>query len=151
MLYIETTLLHVDACWLHLSFDGSVPLPILYLLTKNKQNLNVGKLTKKVFFHHCAIKNIDYHDHLEFAKKGFGQVLVCKVFQCNNLLSGSIHIEFHHSIFLPVVERLSFFSKSKRTQRRLRWPNLARSTTQLILKTSIRTPNIFGISDISFP
>ena len=55
----------------------------------------------------------------------FGRFLAWKkVLDCNNLLNGSIHIESNHSVFLPVVERLSFFSKSKWTRRRLQWPNL---------------------------
>ena len=36
----------------HFSFDRSVPLPILYLLTKKKQILNVGSLQN---FDHVAI------------------------------------------------------------------------------------------------
>ena len=38
-----------------------------------------------------------------------------KVLDCNNLLNESIQIEFPHSVFLLVVERLSLFSKRKWT------------------------------------
>ena len=48
-----------------------------------------------------------------------------KVLDCNNLLNGSIQIWFHHSVFFPVVERLSFFSKSKWSRQRLQWHSLS--------------------------
>ena len=50
---------------------------------------------KDFFFYHHAVEN--------------GRFLACKkVFNCTNLLNGSIQIEFHHSVFLLMVERLGF-------------------------------------------
>ena len=57
-----------------------------------------------------------------------------KVFDSNNLLNGSTQIEFHHNVFLPMIENLLFSSKSKWTRLRLQWPNfviLALSSSQL--------------------
>ena len=69
------------------------------------------------FFHHHTIKNFDHRSHPVLAKKGFGRFLVWKkVFNYNNFLYGSIQIEFHSGVFLLVVDRLTFFSKSKWTR-----------------------------------
>ena len=52
--------------------------------------------------------------NLSRKRKGFGRFFAGKkFFDCNNLFHGSIQTEFHHSILILVVERLSFFSKSK--------------------------------------
>ena len=60
-----------------------------------------------------------------------------KLFDYNNLLNGSIQIEFHHnSIFLQVVERLSFFSKSKWTWRQLQLPNLVIQHGSMVYHTA---------------
>ena len=67
--------------------------------------LEVNK--KVLFFRHRAIENFDHCSHPVFAEKDFGPFLACKkVFDYDNLLYGSIRIEFHHSVFIPVVERL---------------------------------------------
>ena len=58
----------------HFSCDRSVPLAILYLLTKNKQILNIASWQKKCFDHH-AVKNFNYRGDSEFAKKGFWMII----------------------------------------------------------------------------
>ena len=94
----------------HFSFDRTVPLPILSERWKLKK--------KCFFFHHHAVENFDHRSHLVLAKKEkvFGRFLAWKeVLDYNNLLNGSIQIEFHHSVVLPVVERLNFSPKVNET------------------------------------
>ena len=84
------------------------------------------EVNKKVgfFLHHGAVENSRF-----LAWK--------KVLDYNNLLSGSIQIEFHHSVFLLVVERLSFFSTLTKLG------NLARFTTQRTAPKRAWWPPIF--------
>ena len=91
----------------HFCFDRSVTLPILYLLTKKQRK---SKKDCVSFPQHRTLKNVGHRGHPDFAEKGFGRFLAGKkVFDCNNLLNGSIKIYVHHGVFLPVVERRSFF------------------------------------------
>ena len=115
--YINITLLH--AWWLiYFSFDKSVPLPILYLLTKNKQLLDTGILGKKGFFSKNkqlldtgilgekrvffttapSNWNFDQRIHLVFGKRDFGRYLAWnKVYHCNLL----VFFFFFFFSFLP--------------------------------------------------
>ena len=70
MLYIDITLL-IDAWWPSFSFDKSVPLQILYLLTKKQTKSEYWKFTNKVtFLYHHTVENFNHPGHPEFAKKG---------------------------------------------------------------------------------
>ena len=84
------------------------------------------EINKSFFFHHRAVENFDHRSHPVFAnKKGFWLFSAWKkVFDYNNLLSGSMANWISSQPLPSSVERLSFFSKSKWTRRRLHSPNL---------------------------
>ena len=93
----------------------------------NKRNLNVENYQKDKCFpspHRWKLRP----SWQSSQRKGFGRFLAWKkVFNCNNLLNESIQIKFYHSVFLAVVERLSFFSKNKWTNakyEKLIWSHL---------------------------
>ena len=107
----------------HFPFDRSVPT---YWPKTNSFFFSAPRRQKLRTF----IMAIQYSQ-----KKGFGRFLAWKeVFDYNNLLYGSIQIEFHHRVFLPVVKRLSFFQKEMNptTATVIKFGHLAWPTTQLI-------------------
>ena len=116
MRYIYITLL--DAWWFPFFFGWINSFTDSLLTDQKERNSERWKLSKRCF---------DHRSYTVFAQKGLGRFLAWKkVFNYDNLLNGSIQIEFHHSVFFPLVGRLSFFSKSKWTRGRLQWPNLFR-------------------------
>ena len=122
MLYTDIT--PVDAWWTSFFF-WSISSFTDFLFTDktnkqtnkqtNKRNLNVENYQKDKCFpspHRWKLRP----SWQSSQRKGFGRFLAWKkVFNCNNLLNESIQIKFYHSVFLAVVERLSFFSKNKWT------------------------------------
>ena len=72
------------------------------------------EVEKKVFFKHRAFENFNHRGDSEFAKKGLNNSTSCKrrFSTIITYLMDPFELNFI-SVFFPVVERLSFFYKSK--------------------------------------
>ena len=114
--YIDITLL--DAWWPPFFFWSINSFTDSLLLTEKSER---WKLTKKKCFSTTASSKIrpSWPSGVRENEDFLTIFSVKEGFDC--------HIESSHSVLLPVVERLAFFSKSKWTRRRLQWPAYLRN------------------------